>query len=164
MQIMDYAALQPGQRFTSPARTLTDADHGLFMMLVGDWHPIHADEDYARTTPFGRRLMHATFGVALAMGMQTGAMEFADPMVGAIGLTDWRFTAPMFVGDTVHVEIEIIRKRITSDQQRYIVERVLRLVKHDGTVLQVGTAAVMLRLNPAPPPHPGEDRDPEQAT
>lgn len=65
----------------------------------------------------------------------------------------------MFIGDTVHLEIEILRKRITSDRARYIVERRLRLARHDGVVLQDGMAAVMLRLPPGagaaffPPDH-----------
>lgn len=154
MRSLGYAEIEPGQRFRSTGRTLTEADHGLFMMLVGDWHPIHADEEYARATPMGRRLMHASLGLALAMGMQANALEFTDVMVGAIGLNDWRFKAPMFIGDTVHVEIEILRKRMTSDGRRYIVERSLGLVRQDGTVLQEGVAAVMLRL-PEPAGAPG---------
>ncbi|CAM5763511.1 MaoC/PaaZ C-terminal domain-containing protein [Bosea minatitlanensis] len=143
-----YDEIEAGQRFTSAGRTPTETDHALFMMLVGDWHAIHADEEYARRTAAGRRLMHASLGLSLAMGLQAQAMAFADPMIGAIGLTDWRFRTPMFIGDTVHVEIEILRKRITSDRARYIVERTLRLARHDGVVLQDGTAAVMLRLPP----------------
>lgn len=143
---LGYADIRPGQRFSSPGRTLTETDHGLFMMLVGDWHPIHADEDYARSTPVGRRLMHASLGFSLAMGMQAAAVDFADPMVGALGMTDWRFAAPMFIGDTVHAEIEMLKLRVTGDGRRYIVERRLSLVKVDGTVLQGGVASVMLRL------------------
>ncbi|MCP4559062.1 MAG: dehydratase [Bosea sp.] len=143
-----YDEIEVGQRFTSDGRTLTETDHALFMMLVGDWHAIHADAEYARMTAAGRRLMHASLGLSLAMGLQTQAMVFADPMIGAIGLTAWRFRSPMFIGDTVHVEIEVLRKRITSDRGRYIVERTLRLVRHDGILLQDGTAAVMLRLSP----------------
>jgi acyl dehydratase len=146
METLSYPDLQAGAHFTSSGRTLTEADHGLFMMLVGDWHPIHADAEYARGTKMGQRIMHASFGVALCMGMQTSAFEFADTMIGAVGLTDWRFKAPLFIGDTVHVEIEIVGKRVTSDGQRYIVERILRLVKQDGTIVQEGIAAAMLRL------------------
>lgn len=146
MRRLGFAEIEPGQRFASTGRTLTEADHGLFMMLVGDWHPIHADEEYARTTPVGRRLMHASLGLSLAMGMQAALFEFADPMVGAIGLDGWRFRVPMFVGDTVHVELEMLTKRVTSDGRRYIVERRLELVRHDGTVLQGGVAGVMLWL------------------
>ena len=145
-QALSFAQLAPGQRFRSTGRTLTEADHTLFMMLCGDWHPIHADEEYARTTPAGGRLMHGTFGIALAMGLQTGALEFADPMVGALGFREWSFRAPLRVGDTVHAEVEILACRITSDGARYIVDRRLTLVRHDGAVIQDGIASAMLRL------------------
>ena len=136
----------PGARYRGPGRTLTEADHGLFMMLCGDWHPIHADEEYARATPAGRRLMHGTLGIALAMGMQSGAVEFGDDMVGALSLKEWTFRKPLFIGDTVHVEVEFIGARVTSDGSRYVVERRLSLVRHDGVVVQDGIATAMLRV------------------
>ena len=143
---LGFADIRPGSSFRSPGRTLTEADHGLFMMLSGDWDPIHADEEYARTTPAGRRLMHGTLGIALAMGMQNGAVSFADPIVGALSLKDWTFRRPLFIGDTVHVEVEFIGTRVTSAGDRYIVERWLRLLRHDGPVIQDGIATAMLRL------------------
>jgi acyl dehydratase len=147
-QELGFAAIEPGAKYRSPGRTLTETDHGLFMMLSGDWDPIHADEEYARGTPAGRRLMHGTLGIALAMGMQTGAVAFADPIIGALSLKEWVFRKPMFIGDTVHVGVEFLSRRVTSDRARYIVERRLSLVRHDGEVIQDGIAATMLRLPP----------------
>jgi len=146
MWTVSYASLEPGQTFRSHGRTLTETDHGLFMMLVGDWHPIHADEVYARSTPAGRRLMHGSLGVALAMGMQASMMDFTDPIVGALGLDGWVFAAPLFIGDTVVTEVEIVGKRLTSKGDRGIVQRTLRLINQDGTVVQHGRADVMLRV------------------
>jgi acyl dehydratase len=143
---LGFAELAPGARFRSPGRTLTETDHGMFMMLCGDWHPIHADAEYARTTQAGQRLMHGTLGIALAMGMQGAALEFADPLLGALGLKDWSFRRPLFIGDTVHVEVEIVDRRRTSDGRRYLVERRLSLVRHDGEVVQDGIATALLRL------------------
>jgi acyl dehydratase len=145
-QTLGFAALAPGQRFRSPGRTLTEADHTLFMMLCGDWHPIHADAQYARTTKVGQRLMHGSFGIALAMGMQTAALEFADPIIGALGLKQWDFRGPLLIGDTVHVEVEIIERRTTRDGLRYVVERRLALRRHDDTVIQEGIAAALLAM------------------
>lgn len=146
MQTVSFASLEPGRTFKGPGRTLTETDHGMFMMLVGDWHPIHADEIYAKTTPFGRRVMHGTFGVALAMGMQHAIMDFTDPIVGALGLAEWTFSAPLFVGDTVHVEVEILGKRVTSRGDRGIVQRRIRLINQHGAAVQNGRADVMLQI------------------
>jgi acyl dehydratase len=148
---ISFATAASGQRFVGPGRTLTETDHGLFMMLVGDWHPIHADEVYAKSMPFGRRVMHGSFGVALALGMQASLTEFADPIVGALGLESWKFAAPLFIGDTVHVEVEILGKRQTSRGDRGIVQRQIRLVNQSGAVVQEGRADVMLQLQPNAP-------------
>ena len=145
-QELGFAAIQPGAHYRSPGRTLTETDHGVFMMLCGDWDPIHADDDYARGTPTGRRIMHGTLGIALAMGMQASAVAFADPMIGALSLKEWMFRKPLFIGDTVHVGVEFLSCRITSDRARYIVERRLSLVRRGGEVVQDGIATAMLRL------------------
>jgi len=143
---LGFADITPGLTLRSKGRTLTEADHTLFMMLCGDWHPIHADEEYARGTPAGARLMHGTFGVALAMGMQAAAVEFEDPVIGALGFKEWVFRHPLRIGDTVHVTVEMLSCRTTRDGKRYVVERKLALVRSDGTVIQDGVAAVMLRM------------------
>jgi acyl dehydratase len=142
---LGFAEIAPGLRFRSPGRTLTESDHQLFMMLTGDWHPIHADAEYAATTKAGQRLMHGALGIALAMGMQTAAVEFADPILGALGFSEWSFRKPLFIGDTVHVEVEFLSKRATSGGGRYVVERRLSLKKAEE-VIQDGIATVMLKL------------------
>jgi acyl dehydratase len=145
MHKVSFASLQAGQKFVGPRRTLTETDHGLFMMLVGDWGALHSDAEYAKTTRFGQRLMHGGFGVALALGMQAHLLDFEEPVIGALGLKDWGFKNPMFIGDTVHVEIEILGKRTTSKGDRHIVERRIRLLKQGDVVVQEGQADVMLQ-------------------
>lgn len=147
MRTLSYSDFEAGQIFRSPGRTLTEADHTIFMMLSGDWHPIHADEEFSKSSAFGRRVMHGGFGVALTLGMQTRALEYADPVIGVIQLADWRFKSPLFIGDTVHVEVEIVDKRITSKGNRAIVGRKLRLVKQDQVVVQEGRADIMLAVS-----------------
>jgi acyl dehydratase len=85
-------------------------------------------------------------GIALTLGLQTSALEFADPLLGALGLTDWTFKAPLFIGDTVLVEVEILEKRITSSGDKYILRRQLRLLKADTTLCQEGIVAALMEL------------------
>jgi acyl dehydratase len=140
-RIFTYDTLQVGEVFVSSARTITEADHGLFMMLSGDWHPIHCDEEYAKTTPLGRRLVHGTLGITLALGsLQAGLLESSDPLVAALGIKQWNYKAPIFVGDTLHIELEVGGKRVTSKGDRYVVERKFRLINQHGVVVQEGSA------------------------
>ena len=90
--------------------------------------------------------MHGSFGIALAMGLQTNAVEFADPILGALGLREWSFRKPLLIGDTVHATVEILSCRTTSRGDRYVVERRLALVRHDGEVIQDGIASVLLQM------------------
>jgi acyl dehydratase len=143
---LSFTDLAPGQRFLSHRRTLTETDHQLFMMLTGDWSPIHADAELARGTRLGQRVMHGGLGIALTLGLQTSALEFADPLLGALGITDWSFKAPLFIGDTVFVEVEIIERQVTGSGGKYVLKRKLRLLKTDNTLCQEGFAAVLLAL------------------
>ena len=139
-----YDTLEVGTKLVSRARTITEADHGMFMMLSGDWEPIHCDEEYAKTTPLGRRLVHGTYGITLALGsLQAGLLKSTDPLVAALGIKEWNYKGPLFVGDTVHIELEIAGKRLTSKGDKYIVERLIRLINQHGKVVQEGRAESM---------------------
>lgn len=146
MSRLSFTEFATGQRFTSHRRTLTETDHQLFMMLVGDWSPIHADAEFARLHGQGKRIVHGGLGIALTLGLQTSALDFADPLLGALGLTDWTFKVPLFIDDTVYVEVEILDKRITSSGNKYILRRKLRLLKTDGALCQEGIASALLAL------------------
>lgn len=144
---MFFHELVVGAAFVGTGRTLTDADLSLALMASGDWHPIHADERYARQKGLRGRLFHGAFGIFIATGMATTLPHFSDEIVGATGLREWSYRAPLFVGDTVFVRAVILNKRITSDGRRAIVERTLSLINQDEVAVQEGIAGTMLRLN-----------------
>lgn len=141
-----FDSLTIGQRFCSTGRTLTETDLAFSCMLSGDWHPIHADADYCLATFYSERLLHGSFGVMLAMGMATALPMFVERVVGATGLRDWRFRKPMYKGDTVHVEVVIHDKRMTSDGARAIVERQLTLRNQRSDLVQEGYISTMIQL------------------
>ncbi|MBL0419372.1 MaoC family dehydratase N-terminal domain-containing protein [Ramlibacter sp. AW1] len=141
-----FDELQVGQRWTSPGRTLTEADLLQACMTSGDWHPIHADEDYASRTPLGRRIFHGTWGLHVAVGMATPFPEFGEDVIGALGLSEWRYLKPLFVGDTVRVEVEIAAKRRTSDGRRGVIERRLTLRNQAGEIVQQGQSGMLVKL------------------
>jgi len=132
--------------FESPGRTLSETDLVTFSMITGDWGPIHADEEFARSTPVGTRMFHGTFGIALAVGMSAGLVQFTTPVIAALGVREWVYRAPLVVGDTVHLRMTIVGKRVASSGNRGIVSRRLELVKHDGSVAQEGLADLMIAL------------------
>ncbi len=141
-----FENLKEGQTFSSGGRTLTETDLVMFCMMMGDWHGIHADETYAKDTRVGRRMFHGTFGISLAIAQSADLLPLRNRIVAALGLKDWTFKAPLFIGDTVHTEVTVAATRVASDGRRGVISRAIRLVKHDGTVAQEGQADLLVEL------------------
>ena len=96
-----FEALDTGQAFTTRARTVTEADVVAFASLTGDWHPQHADAEWAQTSPFGERIAHGMLVVSLAAGL----VPFDPGRVLALRrVSDATFKRPVRFGDTLHVE------------------------------------------------------------
>lgn len=118
-----------GDRFESPAKTLTDAHFMFFSGMTGDAHPLHYDDEYAKTTRFGRRLAHGLLLTSMtAAGASTLAPVIEASIVAFVEQTT-RFMAPAFIGDTLKPRHEVVgldrkrsagllRLRVTLTNQR----------------------------------------------
>lgn len=101
-------------------KTVTDADITLYAGLVGDFHRLHMDDEYAKRTPYGRRIAHG----ALLLGFMSTAStllsdrieeRFPQPNV-SLGYNKVRFTGPVFVGDTITTTITVTQKLPAQDR------------------------------------------------
>ena len=146
---MLFSELVVGSEFIGSGRTLTEADLSIACMVSGDWHPIHSDESYAKQRGLSGRLFQGSFGILIATGMATALPHFSDEIVGATGIREWTYRAPLFVGDTVHVRSVILNKRVTSDGKRAVIERTLSLINQKDAIVQEGIAGTMVRLRPS---------------
>lgn len=144
MSDLYFEDLSVDRTFVSPGRTITEADLVNFAMISGDWHPIHTDAEYAKATPFGQRIVHGPFGVAIAIGLFGRLTGFEATAIALLDIRDWRFAAPIFVNDTVHLEMRIAGLRRTSRGDRGIVDRHMRLVRQDGATVQDGHMGLMI--------------------
>lgn len=139
-----------GQRFRTPGRTVTQGDIDGFAGLTGDYNPVHTDEAFAAATEFGGRVAHGPMGIGLAFGLASRLDLIDGTVVALLGLT-WAFKAPMRPGDTIHAAIEVVDKRESRDPGRGVLGLRIELVSGAGTVLQAGTAQLLMRRTP----HPG---------
>ena len=90
------------------ARTITEADIVNFAAFSGDWYPLHTDVEYARKSPFKERIAHGM----LVLSVATGLMPLYEMAIVAFyGMDKVRFTAPTKIGDTIHVELEVVEKQ-----------------------------------------------------
>ncbi|MEJ2866208.1 MaoC/PaaZ C-terminal domain-containing protein [Actinomycetospora sp. OC33-EN08] len=95
-----------GDRHVSRSRTVTETDIVSFAMFSGDWHPIHVDTEYAAADErFGGRIAHGALVLSVALGL----VEFWPPAMKAFyGIDRLRFVAPTRIGDTLHVDTEVL--------------------------------------------------------
>ena len=105
------------------SKTVTDADVAMFSAISGDFDPIHVDEEYAKTTPFGRRIAH---GIAVMGLLSAAESEMSRRIVGrggegkpvSLGYERVRFLKPVFVGDTLRATYTIAE--IQADRARAV--------------------------------------------
>ena len=92
-----------------PGRTITDADNVWFTLLTMNTHPAHFDYEFAKKTEFGKPLVCSPFTVALMVGMSVS--DVSQKAVANLGWQDIRLTHPLFPGDTLYAESEVMEKR-----------------------------------------------------
>jgi len=96
-----------GQKIASVGRTVTEGDIMTFAGLTGDYNQIHTDAAFAAGTQFGQRIAHGLLGLSIAVGllMRTGALE--GTVLAFREIVEWKFVRPVFIGDTLRVEMEV---------------------------------------------------------
>lgn len=137
--------LAVGDTFTGAARTLTEADVVAFAGLSGDFNPIHTDAEFAKTTPYGQRVVYGLLGISILTGLLDRSGLFSGSAIAMLGINEWKFTAPVFIGDTVHFRLKITDVRRTSKPDRGVVGRFFELVNQDDVVVQQGNIDLMIR-------------------
>jgi acyl dehydratase len=141
-----YDDVKVGDVGISPTFTVT-ADHIMtYADLTGDHTPVHTDEAYARTTPFGTRVAHGLLGLSLADGLKTQAdLRFLPGM--SLGWT-WDFRLPIKIGDTVHVKFHVESMRTVSKPGWGIVVLRSELINQQDEVVQLGEHRLMIPRRP----------------
>jgi acyl dehydratase len=141
--------LEPGQVFVSAARTVTEADVVAFAGLSGDFNPIHTDAEFAKDGAYGQRVVYGVLGLAIATGLLDRIGVFSGSAIAMLGIEDWRFVAPVFIGDTVHLELTILAVRPSrSKPDRGIVERRFELRNQRDETVQAGRIDLLVRRRP----------------
>jgi acyl dehydratase len=138
------SALDVGQRFTSPGRTVTEADVVMFAALTGDYAELHTNAEFMAASEFGQRIAHGVLGLALHLGLGTRVMP-SHGAIAFLGINEWRFLKPIFIGDTIHAEIEVLDIRDSVSRPGCQVVTLRRtVVNQHGETAQAGTTASLV--------------------
>jgi len=98
-----FEEFEIGTEVTSPGRTITEADVVNFAGLSGDYTQLHTDEEFAKETPFGQRIAHGALVLSIATGL-AARLGFLEGTALAFRELTWKFSQPVFIGDTVHLK------------------------------------------------------------
>ena len=105
-----YEDFEPGDIYEHrPNRTITETDNTWFTLLTMNTHPLHFDKEYAKHSEFGRIVVCSPFTVALMAGMSV--TDVSQKAIANLGWTDIKLTHPLYVGDTLSAESEVLAKR-----------------------------------------------------
>jgi len=100
-----------GQKVVTEKRTIAENDIMSFAALSGDDNRIHTDPEFSKTTMFGRQVAHGLLGLAIASGLawQTGILD--GTVIAFREVNEWKFVKPVFIGDTIYVDLQTIETK-----------------------------------------------------
>ena len=115
-----------------PGRTICEADNSWFTLITMNQHPLHFDHAYAAKSEFKQPLVNSCLTLSMVVGMSVS--DVSQKAIGNLGWNDIRLTAPVFVGDTIYAESEVLTKRESASRpgQGIVTVRTLG-TKADGT-------------------------------
>ena len=142
MYIEDF---KTGQELTTAARTVTEADVVAFAGLSGDYNSLHTDAEYAKGTQFGQRIAHGmlAFSIATGLGVRTGVLD--GTVLAFLGIEDWKFLKPVFIGDTIRLRWTVTEARLSSKPGSGVLKRRMEILNQRNEVVQTGTTAALVK-------------------
>ncbi|MGB9846421.1 MAG: MaoC/PaaZ C-terminal domain-containing protein [Desulfotomaculales bacterium] len=138
-----FDELNVGDEFFTAARTVTEADVVNFAGLSGDFNPLHTDETFGKTTPFGTRIAHGVLIQAIATGLANQLGIFEGTTIAVLEMVS-RFTGAVKFGDTVHVVMRVKEKRESKKPDRGLVDVEVRVLNQREEPVLEGNWLIML--------------------
>jgi len=143
--------------------TVTEADNALFTQLTHNTNPLHFDAEYAGRTKWGKILVNSTFTLALTVGMSVP--DVSENALANLGWEEVKLTHPVFIGDTLYCETEVLETRLSkSHSDAGIVKVRSRAVNQDGKVVLTLVRSIMVYQKDQAPARAFPDIEGESAT
>lgn len=133
-----------------PGRTITDTDNVWFTLLTMNTHPAHFDYEFASKTEFGKPLVCSPLTVALMVGMSVS--DLSQKAVANLGWDNIRLTHPLFPGDTLYAESEVLEKRESNSrpEQGIVTVKTTGLNQHGDVVCTFNRTMLIWKSNFGP--------------
>ncbi|MGD8403917.1 MAG: MaoC/PaaZ C-terminal domain-containing protein [Anaerolineales bacterium] len=143
-----FEEFEVGQNITTVGRTVAESDIFNFAGFSGDYNQMHTDAEFAKETPFGQRVAHGLLGLSIASGlaMRTGVLE--GTVIAFREIDNWKFIAPVFISDTIHVEMEVAETKALPRIGGGSVIITLDVKKQSGDTVMKGNWTVLVMSKP----------------
>ena len=117
-----------------PGRTITETDNTWFTLLTMNQHPLHFDKEYGAKTEFGKVLVNSCLTISLVTGMSVS--DISQKTIANLGWDKVRLSGPVFIGDTLYAESQVLSKRESNSRPNQgIVSVETKGIKQDGSVV-----------------------------
>jgi 3-hydroxybutyryl-CoA dehydratase len=144
---MYFEEFETGLEIRTAARTITETDIVNFAGLSGDFNFIHIDAEAARATPFGQRVAHGMLVASIASGLAV-QQGFIDGTTLAFRELTWKFTRPVYIGDTVYVQIQVVETKPMAKLGGGLVTFDARVLNQHGDVVHKGEWKMLMKSRP----------------
>jgi acyl dehydratase len=146
---MYFEEFQPGQHVVTPGRTITESDIVTFAGLSGDYNLIHTDAEYSRSSPFGARVAHGLLCLSIGSGLATRSGIMEGTVMAFREINNWKFVKPVYIGDTIHVEMDVIETKALQRLGGGSVVIDLHINNQAGVTVMKGTWTALIMSKPA---------------
>ncbi len=147
MKSLYFEDFAVGQIFTSPRpRVVTGEMIEQYGRVSGDMNPLHFDEEFARKSPFGKRIAHGLLGLSVASGLLHDTGIIRETIIAFTG-GEWKFKKPIFIGDVVSLKMEVSKLKRVGQAQGFVILNA-ELSNQHADIVQGGVWSLMVRSKP----------------
>ena len=134
-----------GQKGITAGRTITESDITAFAGLSGDFNAIHTDAEFAKNTPFGQRVAHGLLSLSIASGLAVQTGVLGANVIAFREVNEWKFIKPVFIGDTIKVELEVVELKYLPRMHAGSVVLSATLLNQDNEITMKGRWTVLAK-------------------
>jgi len=139
-----FEEFEEGDQVEGVGRTITETDVVNFASISGDWNLIHTDVEYSKDQMFGQRVAHGLLILSIASGMAV-RLGFMEDTVLAFRALEWKFSKPVFIGDTVHLRVTIESKKLMKRMGGGLVVFKMEVINQNDEVCHRGTWDILCK-------------------
>jgi len=139
-----YEDLHPDLYFETIRRTITKEDLETFTKLSGDYNPLHTDENFAASTPFGELIVQGALVISIGTGL-ANSLGYLTGTVDAFVALDWKYRVPVKVGDTIWATLKFHSKREMPGYNGGLVTLYVTIFNQNNRAVQKGTWTLLVR-------------------